>query len=118
MAEPPLHSSMQAFYITLVFCFHLLSLDTYIFSESLFSGMTDMTNHESSDDTLPSLLTVEETARYLRVHTKTVYSLIKSGALPSSCVGRQHRIRKEDIEEYLRRQETRGVAKNGGKTPR
>lgn len=113
MAEPPLpHSSMQAFYITVVFCFLLLSLDTYIFSESLFSGMTEMTNREtnreSSDDTLPSLLTVEETARYLRVHTKTVYSLIKSGALPSSCVGRQHRIRKEDVEDYLRRQETAG----------
>ncbi len=52
---------------------------------------------ESSNNNLPVLLTVEETARY---------------------VGRQHRIRKEDIEEYLRRQETRGVAKNGGKTPR
>lgn len=117
MAEPPLpHSSMQAFYITVVFCFLLLSLDTYIFSESLFSGMTDITG--GTGDTLPSLLTVDETARYLRVHTKTVYSLIKSGVLPSSCVGRQHRIRKEDIEEYLRRQETRGVAKNGGKTPR
>lgn len=73
---------------------------------------------ESSNNNLPVLLTVEETARYLRVHTKTVYNLIKSGELPSSYVGRQHRIRKEDIEEYLQRQETRGVAKNGGKTPR
>jgi len=72
---------------------------------------------ESSNNNLPVLLTVEETARCLRVHYKTVYNLIRSGELPSSYVGRQHRIRKEDIEEYLRRQETNKAGTTDEETP-
>ena len=49
-----------------------------------------------------TVLTVGETAAYLKVHYKTVYALIRSGRLKAAKVGRQHRIKKEDIEEYLR----------------
>ena len=47
------------------------------------------------------VLTVDETAEYLRVHYQTVYSLIRQKKLKAARVGRQYRIKKEDIEEYL-----------------
>jgi len=47
------------------------------------------------------VLTVEETARYLRVHYKTVYRLIRTKKLKASKVGRQYRIKMEDIQSSL-----------------
>jgi putative molybdopterin biosynthesis protein len=49
-----------------------------------------------------TVLTVDEAAAYLKVHYKTVYALIRSGRLKAAKVGRQYRIKEEDIENYLR----------------
>lgn len=46
---------------------------------------------------LPDLLTVDETAGFLRVSRETIFSLIKAGDLPALRVGKQFRIRKEAI---------------------
>jgi len=48
-------------------------------------------------------LTIKEVARFLRVHQNTVYALIKGGSLEASRVGRQYRIKKTDLMNYLNR---------------
>jgi excisionase family DNA binding protein len=47
------------------------------------------------------LLTVGEVAGLMRVSNMTVYRLIKSGQLPALRVGKNYRIRRDDIERYL-----------------
>jgi excisionase family DNA binding protein len=47
------------------------------------------------------LLTVGEVANIMRVSTMTVYRLIKSGQLGAVRVGKNYRLRRDDIENYL-----------------
>ncbi len=48
------------------------------------------------------VLTTEETAALLRVSTKTVLSLVRSGSLPGEKVGRAWRFLKSDVLTYVR----------------
>jgi excisionase family DNA binding protein len=48
-----------------------------------------------------TIMTVQELARYLRVHTMTVYRMIHRGDLPASRVGRGWRFRKDQIDRWL-----------------
>lgn len=50
---------------------------------------------------VPQLLTVAEVADLLRVSNMTVYRLIKSGDLAALRVGKNYRIRKQDLEAFL-----------------
>lgn len=47
------------------------------------------------------LLTVGEVASVMRVSNMTVYRLIKSGQLRAIRVGKNYRLRRRDIEQYL-----------------
>jgi excisionase family DNA binding protein len=47
------------------------------------------------------LLTVSEVADLLRVSRMTVYRLIKTGDIPALRVGRNYRLREEDVHNYL-----------------
>ncbi len=47
------------------------------------------------------LLTVNEVADLLRVSRMTVYRLIKTGEMSALRVGRNYRLREEDIHTYL-----------------
>lgn len=49
----------------------------------------------------PAALTAKETAQILRVSVKTVYKLIKENKLPAVKVGRELRIAKSLLAEYL-----------------
>jgi excisionase family DNA binding protein len=51
--------------------------------------------------TLPAFLSTEEAAKLLNVHINTIVRWIKTGALPSSRIGREYRIPKEAIENRL-----------------
>jgi excisionase family DNA binding protein len=55
------------------------------------------------DDTF---LTTEEVLEYLQVNLRTVYRLIKAGKLPAVRVGRQWRVRKTDLDQWLSAQRT------------
>lgn len=55
-----------------------------------------MTNQE--------LLTPEEAAQYLRVNPQTIYRLLRRGRLPGAKIGHQWRIRKSDLDSFLRGQ--------------
>jgi excisionase family DNA binding protein len=61
---------------------------------------------ESIDD---RLLTVPEVAERLRVHPITVRRHIKAGRLKAVRVGRNIRVRPEDLEEYLRPEIAPGI---------
>ena len=50
----------------------------------------------------PAALTAAEVAEILRVRTKTVYKLIKEKTLPAVKVGRENRIAKSHLINYLR----------------
>jgi excisionase family DNA binding protein len=50
-----------------------------------------------------TLLTTREVARYLHVVPITIYRMIDRGDLPAIKVGHVWRIRRQDLEDYLRR---------------
>ena len=47
------------------------------------------------------LLTVAEVADTMRVSNMTVYRLIKSGQLPALRVGKNYRLRRADVHQFL-----------------
>ena len=48
-------------------------------------------------------MTIKEAAEFMRVSANTVYRALAAGKLKSLRAGRQHRIRREDLEEYMNR---------------
>ena len=55
-----------------------------------------------------ALMTIEEVAEYLRVHPSTVYRLVRQGSLPAVKIGKQWRVDREALEEWLRGRTTGG----------
>jgi excisionase family DNA binding protein len=53
------------------------------------------------------LLTVGEVANVMRVSNMTVYRLIKSGQLAAVRVGKNYRLRRNDVEYYLTKRAVR-----------
>ncbi len=49
-------------------------------------------------------LSLEETARFLKIHTETVSRLAKTGELPGAKLGRAWVFLEEDLVDYLREQ--------------
>ena len=60
------------------------------------------------------LMTVTEVASMMRVSNMTVYRLIKAGDLGAVRVGKNYRIRKNDVLAYLMRHSVR--SQPGGET--
>ena len=60
-------------------------------------------NYRSLED-LPLTLTVEEAGQILRVGRNTAYELVRCGKLPSVRVGKQSRIPRQALLDYLSRQ--------------
>ena len=61
------------------------------------------TNYRSLED-LPLTLTVEEAGQILRVGRNTAYEPVRYGKLPSVRVGKQIRIPRQALLDYLSRQ--------------
>jgi excisionase family DNA binding protein len=55
------------------------------------------------------LLTVNEVADLLRVSRMTVYRLIKDGQMKAIRVGRNYRLREDDVDEYLSKRYTEAI---------
>lgn len=53
----------------------------------------------------PSIMTVKEVAKYLRMHETTIYRMASEGDLPAYKVGNRWRFKKERIDEWLLSQE-------------
>jgi len=48
---------------------------------------------------------IEEVAAYLKVHSSTIYRLIKSKQLPVFRIGADFRFRRSDIDVWIRKKE-------------
>ena len=57
----------------------------------------------------PAALTAAEVAEILRISTKTVYKLIKEKTLPAVKVGRENRIAKSQIINYLQQKDRKSL---------
>jgi excisionase family DNA binding protein len=55
-------------------------------------------------DPISRLMTVAEVANVIRVSRMTVYRLIRRGQLKAIRVGRNYRVREDDLSEYLHSQ--------------
>jgi excisionase family DNA binding protein len=58
-----------------------------------------------AQDRKPRLMTIDEVAKYLRIHRSTVYRLAKSKRIPASKVGNKWRFRKDVIDRWLSERE-------------
>jgi excisionase family DNA binding protein len=56
------------------------------------------------------IMTLKEVAKYLGVHTMTVYRLLKEKKLPGFKVGGQWRTKKEVLDNFLLRETDRGFS--------
>jgi excisionase family DNA binding protein len=62
---------------------------------------------------MSKIMTLTEVAEYLRVHSTTVYRLLKQGKLPAFKVGSDWRFDAQAIDRWLRGQESdRGIEEN------
>lgn len=52
-------------------------------------------------DEYQDLMTIDEVAKYFRVSTATIYSLVKEDKLKSVKLGNRWRIKKEDVISYI-----------------
>lgn len=52
-------------------------------------------------DVLPSILTVQEVADYLRIPVSSVYRLAQEGRIPARKVGRRLRFHRDAIDRWL-----------------
>ncbi len=50
------------------------------------------------------LMTIEEAADYLRFHPSTVYRLARQGAIPAVKVGKQWRIHRKTLDDWVQQQ--------------
>jgi len=49
----------------------------------------------------PSIMTLPELAKYIRVHKSTVYRMLKQNRIPAIKVGNQWRFKKDRIDRWL-----------------
>ena len=63
--------------------------------------MTSMTSNYRSYDELPLTLRVEDLTSILDIGRNTAYALVRCGKIRSIRIGRQLRIPKDAIQDYL-----------------
>lgn len=56
-------------------------------------------------DNIPAIMTVEELADVLKIGMNSAYNLVRSGAIPCFHVGRQIRISRDALLEYIHKAE-------------
>lgn len=60
-----------------------------------------------SKESLPSIFTPEQAARYLQINRETIYRYIRQGRLDASKLGRSYRIPRQSIDLLLQATRTR-----------
>ena len=63
---------------------------------------------EAAPTRMPELLTVKETAEYLRIPLPTVYYLVQRGQLPAIQIGGRWRVKKDLLDRDVLRKEEAG----------
>ncbi len=57
------------------------------------------------EDKRPRVMTIDEVAKYLRIHKSTIYRMVREGLIPASKVGNRWRFRKDVIDHWLTEKE-------------
>ena len=57
------------------------------------------------DCTMGQILTAKELAKYLKLTEVTIYKYVKEGKIPARRIGSRWRFDKNQIDEFLRREE-------------
>lgn len=57
---------------------------------------------------MPAILTLPEAAAYLRLSQRTMWELVRKGAVPSFRLGRQHRFSLTALEQWADRECAKG----------
>ncbi len=68
----------------------------------------EVSSNANDVDHRPTIMTLEEVAKYLRVHKSTVYRMTRAGKIPSTRVSHQWRYKKARVDEWLARQSENG----------
>lgn len=55
----------------------------------------------NSEEIEAQAFTVEQAAKYLQAHPNTIRKMIRAGRLPAAKVGREWRIHRKVLDEYL-----------------
>ena len=66
--------------------------------------VNDMSDEKDKRPQRTQIMTLKEVAKYLGVHSMTVYRLLKEKKLPGFKVGGQWRTKKEVLDNYLIRE--------------
>ncbi len=65
------------------------------------SDSAKVVDDSNEADRRPTIMTLEEVAKYLRVHKSTVYRMTRAGTIPSTRVSHQWRYKKARVDEWL-----------------
>ena len=67
------------------------------------------------DETMETcMITVKDVAKYLGVHTDTIYDLVREGSLPHIRFGRKILFSKEAIDRWVSEKVSTSVVRKGG----
>jgi len=58
------------------------------------------------------IMTLEETAKYLKIGKSTLYKMAREGKIPAVKVANQWRFRKEDIDKWLQEIRDKEISSN------
>ena len=61
------------------------------------------------------IMTIDEVAKYLRLHKSTVYRMVRESQIPASKIGNQWRFRKDVIDSWLSTKESPEITKTSPK---
>ncbi len=55
------------------------------------------------------IMTLEETARYLKIGKSTLYKMAREGKIPAVKIANQWRFRKDDVDKWLQEIRNKGI---------
>ena len=61
---------------------------------------------------LPDIMTIGETAQYLRISSSSLYKLAQDGRIPCQKVGRHWRFRRQTIDRWLDENHSKEINKD------
>ena len=63
---------------------------------------------------MTTVLTLEETAEFLKVHPSTIYRLLKSRTIPAFKIASDERFNQESIQRWIEERETKIISTQPG----
>lgn len=58
------------------------------------------------------IMNLREVAKYLGLNERTVYNLVRRGEIPATKIGRQWRVKKDNLDEMFKNKKENKVKRN------